>query len=101
MRIKKIRLIRFKSTSVFLFSFDNKNSGIVSLKKLLSKLLKISPVIAVCLLTLFQHSTVGSPLISTTPVLEVMSDTDSVRSDSVTNKKQSDSIVDEETLKSK
>ncbi len=52
-------LMRIKGRSVFLISFDDKIFRILSSTKLLPKLLKISPVFIVCVLTLFQHDIVG------------------------------------------
>ncbi len=94
-----------KVRCVFLFSFDDKIFRILLSKKLLPKLLKISPVVVVGLLTLFQHDTVGSALVVNNGFSnEVIADSDSVilKSDSVSIQiNPSDTGIDSESLKAK
>ncbi len=97
--------MRFKGRCDFLFSFDNKIFNILYPGKLLSKLLKISSVIGVCLITLFQHNTVGSPCLIAEEFPSVFfPDHDSTRTvnDTVSIRlSKNDTTIDTESLKSK
>jgi lipopolysaccharide assembly outer membrane protein LptD (OstA) len=98
--------MRIKGRSVFLISFGSKIFRIFSSTKLLSKLVKISPVLIVCVCTLFQHDIVGSTpsnyeLDTTVRNTNPESDTAAliIKTDSVVL--NSDTTIDTESLKSK
>src|SRR3977135_2932903 len=96
----KTLLMRFKDGCVFLISFDDKISRRLSSNTLLPKLLKISSVLVVLIITVFQHNTVGSPFIFNREfpgMLLTESDSTPLQTDSVSNiKSKTDTTIDSE-----